>query len=74
MGVLRSQSDVCEELPGGRGDGTGIGQKLDGLLLESDSLHLPGSMVRRASRAGRTDEWSELLRSDGLNPWTRVKL
>ena len=30
------------------------------LLLESDSLHLPGPMARRAIRAGRADDWSEL--------------
>ena len=25
-------------------------------------------------KAARADEWTELLKSDELNPWTRVKL
>ena len=29
-------------------------------------------MVPRAIRAGRADDWSEALKSDELNPWTRV--
>ena len=37
------------------------------LLWESDSLHLPGLMVRRAIRAGRADLLSELFKSDELN-------
>ena len=38
-------------------------------LRESDSLHA-GTVVRRGMRVGRTDDWSELLKSDELDPWT----
>ena len=44
------------------------------LLRESDSLHLAGTMVRRAVKAGIENDWSELLKGSQLNPWTRVKL
>ena len=44
------------------------------LSRESDSLHLAGTMVRRAMKAGKEDDLSELLKSSELNPVTRVKL
>ena len=43
-------------------------------LRESDSLHLAGTMVRRAMKAGGENDWSELLKSNDLNAWTRVKI
>ena len=83
MGVLWSQKDACEKLTEGRVDGTVIGQKLDGgvaVQLRDGSAAggrqsvLARLMLRRAIRAGRADDWSELLKSSELNPWTRVKL
>ena len=44
------------------------------LLRESGSLHLPDIMARRAIRAGRADDWSELRKTDEVNPWTWSKL
>ena len=38
---------------------------------ESNSLHLPGMMVRRAIKAGLADDWSELTRSEELYHWAR---
>ena len=43
-------------------------------LRETDSLHLAGTMVRRAMKAGKANDWSELLKSKELNLWTRVKI
>ena len=31
-------------------------------------------MVRKAIKAGRADDWSEVMKSDELNPWTMAKL
>ena len=30
--------------------------------------------VRKAIKAGRADDWSELVKSDKVNPWMMVKL
>ena len=35
---------------------------------------MPGVMVRKAIKAGRADDWSEVMKSDELNPWTMAKL
>ena len=32
-------------------------------------MQLPGMVVRRAIKAGLADYWSELTRSQELNPW-----
>ena len=35
-------------------------------------MRLEGTMIRQAMKAGKADDWSELLKSD--NAWTRVKI
>ena len=37
-------------------------------------MQLPGVMVRNAVKAGLADDWSELTRSEELNPWMMAKL
>ena len=44
------------------------------LLRESRELPVPERTVRKATKAGRGDDWSELLEGDELNPWTMAKL
>ena len=44
------------------------------LLQESRNMQCPGMMVRRAVKAGLADDWSELTRSEELNPWKMAKL
>ena len=41
---------------------------------QNKNMQLAGMMVRRAIRAGRSDNWSELMKSDELNPWMMAKL
>ena len=38
-----------------------------GLLREIQHMLVPGRMLRKAIRAGRADDWSELLESDEVN-------
>ena len=44
------------------------------LLREGDSLHLAGTLVRRAMKLGRENGLLELLKSSELDLWTRMKL
>ena len=44
------------------------------LLREGRNMQLPGTVVRKAIKAGRTDDWSELMKSDELNPSVMAKL
>ena len=37
-------------------------------------MQLPGTVVREAIKAGRTDDWSELMKSDELNPSVMANL
>ena len=88
VGGPRNQKDVCEESNGGRGDGIATGQKWErgvangrriGIASrERESvcggLHLAGTTVRRATKVGKEDEWSELWRSHDLHPCTSAKL
>ena len=41
---------------------------------ESKNMQLPGMMVRRAIKAGWADDWSELVKSEELQPWMMAKL
>ena len=64
--------DVCEELTERSGDGTETGEQLArGVAVQrrtgsaagdSDSLHLAGTVVLRAMKAGEENDWSELLK------------
>ena len=44
------------------------------LWCESKDEPVPGSMARRANKAGSVYDVSELMKSDQLNPWTMAKL
>ena len=44
------------------------------MLRESMNMQLPRMMMRRAVKAGLADDWSELMRSEELNPWMIVKM
>ena len=66
---------------GGRRGGTESGseessQKEELALLQvSKNLHVSGMMVvRTANKAVLVDDWTELTRSDELNPWMTAKL
>ena len=37
-------------------------------------MQLPGTMVRKAIKAGRADDWSPLMNIDEVNPWMMEKL
>ena len=83
MGVLIGRAYVCDKLIGRSATALKFGKRWteqspykEGVDLHrgSGSLHLAGTMIRRAMKAGTKDDWSELTRNDELNPWTRVKL
>ena len=44
------------------------------LLQVSNTLHLTDMMVRKAIKAGPTDDWSELTRREELNVWMMAEL
>ena len=44
------------------------------LWCESKDEPVPGSMARRANKAGSAHDVSELMKSDQLNPCMRAKL
>ena len=37
-------------------------------------MRLPGMTVRQAIKAGREDDWSEVVESVEVNPWMTAKL
>ena len=37
-------------------------------------MQLPGTMVRKAIKAGREDDWSPLMNIDEVNPWMMEKM
>ena len=37
-------------------------------------MQLPGTMVRKAIKVGRADDWSPLMNIDEVNPWMMEKL
>ena len=80
-GMLRSHTYVWEEPAGRGGDGAVVGESWPeespyreelALLRESGSLHLAGTMVRRAMLKKTTGR--RLLKSTDLQAWTSVKL
>ena len=44
------------------------------MLRESDGVRLDVAMIRQALKAVNAGAWSELLKSDKVNAWTRVNL
>ena len=72
--ILRRQEDLGEE-PVERSRACAESDKEElALLQQSENRRLPGIMVRRAVNAGRADDWSELMKSEELNPWMIAKL
>ena len=43
-------------------------------MRANKNLHLPGVTVRSVVKAGLADDWSELIRSEELNPWMMAQL
>ena len=44
------------------------------LLRVSGGVRLDGALIRQAMKAGKESDWSELLKSDNLNAWRKVKI
>ena len=50
-------------------------QRRSGLVARKNrNMQLPGTLVRKAIKAYRADDWSELMKSDEPNPWMMAKL
>ena len=47
-----------------------LGKRLTDESPYGGSLHLAGTLVRRAMTARKAEDWSVLLKSDELSPWT----
>ena len=72
--IVRRQEDLGEEpVERSRACAESDNEEL-ALLQQSENRRLPGIMVRRAVNAGRADDWSELMKSEELNPWMIAKL
>ena len=60
-----SEAATASQLEKSGQEASSYGEELE-MLRESDGMHLEGTMVRHATKAGKKDDLFELLKSRGL--------